>query len=586
MKSFFKTFFAALLAGIVLIGGGILLTIGLISALAMAGESTPVVPEKTILTVELSGPWYDRAVDNPIAALFGADNGGQDLSALTRALTAAATDDRIKAVYLRASGMGPGYTTAFEIRQALQTFKESGKPIYIYGTIYDQRSLLVGALADSVLIHPEGMAEWYGLGAQIPSFAGMLRKVGVEPQIIRATGNSFKSAVEPFFLDSISAENRMQTETLLTQIWDEMLAAIAKDRGLTEEALDSMATDLTIESAADLVKSGLADAQMQADEVLTLLGDKTGEADIRKVPMTTYQDYAATLAKGKYTGDKLAVIYAEGEIVFGEGSDDYSITTRRYVNALREARMDPKIKAVLLRVNSPGGSSLVSDLIAREIDLTAQEKPVIVSMGNVAASGGYYISTSAQKIFVSPTTITGSIGVFGTLFSAQELLNEKMGIRFDEVKTNPHAGLLVPDQPMSPAVAGYFQKMVDRTYATFIQRVAEGRNLPLEQVAEHAKGRVWTGSDALRHGLADTLGGLSDALKYAAQQGGLGDAYRVVELPEAEDPFARFTQTVKNLPEAWLREDLGPYGEVLNGFKSLNSADRVLMRMEYDLLIQ
>ena len=583
MRSFFTYFFASLLAGLALIVLSFFLLVGIAASAAFSGEGQVTVPQKAVMTIDLGGPWHDRVEEDPFMELFGGGEG--DLSATIKALEEAAADSRITCVYLRASGMGPGYTTAYELRAALRKFQESGKPVYVYGTLYDQRSMLVASLADSIFIHPEGMAEWFGISAQIPSYAAMLRKIGVKPEIIRATGNTFKSAVEPFFLDTISAENRLQTENLINQVWQNILATVGSDREIPVAVLDSLASNLSLGSSHDLIRTGLADALMHPDEVLSFLGSKTDEDDIREIPMISAGDYASTLSGGKYTGNKLAVVYAEGEITMGS-SGSYTITGTRFVNAIREARLDPKVSAVVVRVNSPGGSSLVSELIAREIDLTAKEKPVVVSMGNVAASGGYYIASSAEKIFVSPTTITGSIGVFGTLFSARELLNEKMGIRYDEVKTNPEAGLLVPDKDVSPAVMAYLQRMVDQTYATFIQRVAEGRNMPLEAVAEHAKGRVWTGMDALSVGLADTLGGLADAMAYAAQLGELPENYRVVALPKVEDPFAQFTNTLKTLPEAFLKQHLGEHGAVINGLKTLNGQDRVLMRMEYDLFLR
>ena len=427
-------------------------------------------------------------------------------------------------------------------------------------------------------MHPEGILELKGLAYQGMFFKNALEKLDVEAQIIRH--GKFKSAVEPFMLDKMSESNRVQTRGFLTSIWEDIKDEITEDRPLDVQEVNLIAENFLIQKANDAVKYKLIDKLMYKDELIDSLKSKlniTDSQDLNVVSLGNYKN--AKLEGKKYSKNKIAVIYATGEISGGEG-DNQSIGSEGLSKAIRKARKDDKIKAIVLRVNSPGGSALASETILREMALAKKEKTTVVSMGDVAASGGYYIACQADTIVANPTTITGSIGVFGVLFNAQNMMNNTLGINVDTVKTNSFADLGTPFRPLTTVERNIIQNSVENIYDTFISRVADGRNMTKNQVDEIGQGRVWSGRDALELGLVDVLGGLEKSIELAAEMAKLND-YRIVNLPKEKDPFQEILDEVMNgqIRNSILKKELGQFYPQFKEIQELRKMDDIQMRM-------
>ncbi|MCB9191841.1 MAG: signal peptide peptidase SppA [Flavobacteriales bacterium] len=590
MKQFFKFMFASAL-GLVL---GIFLLFGILAGIgASMGDKQKVeVKDNSVLHLKLDQQIQERGKDNPFGNLnagpFG-DQGALGLNDILSSLENAANDDKIKGIYLDVQSIPAGMATVEEIRNGLLKFKESGKWIVSYSEIYTQKAYYVVSVSDEIWLNPEGMLEWKGLGAQLMFMKGMFEKLEVEPQIIRY--GKFKSAIEPLILDKMSEANRMQTMTYLSDLWNKMLAGVAEGRGKTVAELDGYSQNATIQDADDALEYGLVDELLYKDQVIEKLREKMGITDedekVNYIGLGKYKD--APKAKGddddKATRkEKIAVIYAVGSIEGGNG-DDETIGSETISKEIRKAREDDKIKAIVLRVNSPGGSALASDVMWREIVLAKEVKPVVVSMGDVAASGGYYISCAADSIFAQPNTITGSIGVFGVLMNAQKMVNNKLGITIDTVKTNKFADLGTPFRPLTETERGIIQKGVNDIYTDFITKVAEGRGMKVADVDSIGQGRVWSGEDALEIGLVDRLGGIDDAIACAARMAEV-ENYRVLEFPEKKDPFQQMVEDLTGKgEEALLKHRLGSYYEYVKDVEELMNMEGVQARLPYQIYI-
>lgn len=532
-----------------------LLVIVLVSIAGLSDKPVRVEPN-TILHIKLDKRILDRASESPFENFDKFTGEFEDQLGLKKDildnLKKAKTDEKIKGIFLDLELVSAGMATLDEIRTALLDFKTSGKFIYAYSEIYSQKAYYIASVADSVFIYPEGVLEFRGLSTQIAFLKGLLEKLEVEPQIIRGKNNKFKSAVEPFFLDKMSDANREQTSKYVGAIWNHIVKGISESRNISADELKLIADSLRIRKAADAVKYKLADASVYKDEMLEKLREKTGAEDEKKIKFITLKKYSRAGKEnkeeeeendgaGKFKKDKIAVIYAQGGIESGKG-DNETIGSERISEAIRKARKDEKVKAIVLRVNSPGGSALASDVIWREAGLAKKVKPVIVSMGDVAASGGYYISCNADTILASPVTITGSIGVFGVLPNAQKFFNNKLGITFDGVKTNAYSDMGTNiTRPLTPEEFSIIQDEVDDIYSDFIGKVSDGRRISREQVDSIGQGRVWSGTDAKNIGLIDEFGGLEKAIEIAAAKAGITD-YRISHLPAKKDPFEQIMQ--------------------------------------------
>lgn len=526
------------------------------------------VKENSILRITLSENISERTADNPFEDfdfMSLENNSSVGLKEIIATIAKAKDDQNIKGIYLDVSSVSGGLTTIEEIRNALLDFKKSNKFIYAYSEIYTQKAYYLASVADSIYLNPAGLLELKGFNAQYMFFKGALDKLEIEPQIIRV--GSFKSAVEPYMQTQMSDSNRLQTNVFMGSIFNHMIANIADARKLNVDTVKNIAVELKVRSAEDAVTHKLADALRYKDEVLTTLMKASNRSSIKDLNFIDLKKYIKS-AKASVSTDKnkIAVIYANGEIVGGEGNENI-IGSERISRAIRQARLDDQVKAVVLRVNSPGGSALASDVMWREIVLTKKVKPVIVSMGDVAASGGYYIACAADVIVAEPTTITGSIGVFGILFNAQKFFNNKLGITFDQVKTGKYADLGDYTRALTESERYIIQNEVNRIYEDFTQKVALGRNMPIEKVKNIAEGRVWSGIDAKRIGLIDEFGNTDTAIAIAAKKAKLS-SYRVISLPEIEDPIKKLMRNLSAeakiyfMPEEY--KALLPYAKTLD----------------------
>ena len=532
MKNFFSTVLAVFTAFI----ASFLLLIGLLVIASITSEDpTPKVGENTLLRISLNGTLEDRSTEDPLAGIDALVLGMEapkvlGLNSFMEGLEYAATDDRVKGILLDQSAFAAGYGALEEFTEYLNEFKEiSGKPIYSYGEYYTQKGAAISAFADSTILHPGGIFELRGIGTASTYYKDFFDKFGIEPLVVRGTGNKFKSAVEPYIASEMSDENRLQLTTLLTQFWD-FIGQSFENKGIDREKLDVAANDFIGMDADACLEAGLVDALGYREDVIDHFESKYDLLD--------WSDYATQLPVSK-SRDRIAVIYANGSIGNGSG-DENTIGTKNIVKALRKADENSRVKAIVLRVNSPGGSALTSDIIHHTIaDI---EKPLIVSQGNYAASGGYYISCNADAIFTNSTTITGSIGIFMSLFTAEELMTQTLGLKVEEVQTHPMANF--PNLAKHPDSAQYaiLQRMIDRGYADFTGKVASGRKMEMDYLLPLCGGRVWTGKDAVDNALADLEGNLSDAIAYAAKQAGI-EEYKLYELPTVEDGLQRYLKS-------------------------------------------
>lgn len=589
MKTFFGSFFGAI-TGIII--ATIIALIVVFVAIGSAFDSDPVIKIKdnSILHLNLNGPIAERANKEqlPNFASLG-DERPVGLDQILSAIRKSAKDERIKGIYLEGSMCGAGMATVEEIREALKTFKASKKFIVSYGEIYTQKGYYLSSVADEIIIHPEGGMEFKGLSAQVMFFKKMLEKLEINVQIFRH--GKFKSAVEPFDLEKMSPANREQTMTYIGSLWYTMLKGIEQERKIPLATLDEIATQLKVRKSQDAVTLKLMDKTAYYDEVLELLKKKSGAE--KKVQLVTLNRYAKSpLVKEEEeenkSKNKIAIIYAVGSIESGEG-DDETIGSDRIAKAIRQAREDSTIKAVVLRVNSPGGSALASDVMWREVVLCKKVKPVVVSMGDVAASGGYYISCAADVIVAQPNTITGSIGVFGLIPNIENMLKNQVGVTVDTVNTNPHADMGTLLRPVNAMEGEVIQQGVEDVYTTFITRVAEGRKMKTADVDSIGQGRVWSGSDAQKIGLVDSLGGLRDAIRIAARLAKVGDDYRLKKLPVMKSPFENFLKDGgAEVQQAYVNRELGTLRNEYQQFmraKLLLTTKGIHARMPYDVVI-
>jgi protease-4 len=586
MRQFFKFLFASML-GFVL--GSILLIfilVGMISAAvnSLDDEQVTEVKSNSMLFLDFEKPIVDRASKNPFENInfntFESEPSA-GLNTILENLRKAKTDKNIKGIYMELSTINTGIATVEEIRNALLDFKKSGKPIISYSEVYTQKSYYLASVADKVYMNPQGAMELKGLGAEIMFYKGLLDKIEVETQVIRH--GRFKSAVEPFILDKMSNDNRLQTRGFMQSIWNFMLNNIATSRKLSFEELNTLTNNFSIREPEDAIKYKLIDKLVYKDEVLEELKTLTGKTKKEDSPqLITLSKYSKSpnIEKMSLKDPQIAIIYASGEIESGEGASD-KIGSETVSKAIREARLNDKIKAIVLRVNSPGGSALASEVIWREAELANKVKPVVVSMGDVAASGGYYISAASRKIFASQNTITGSIGVFGLIFNAQKMLNNKLGITIDTVKTNRLSDFGSMSRPLTAEEKQIFQQGVEKVYDTFTKRVANGRKMEQANVDSIGQGRVWSGVEAKNIGLVDEFGGLNDAIAAAAKIANL-NKYRTVELPKQKDPFKEILAELGNEAETkYLNYKLGDEAKYFNKAQELLKMQGIQTRLPY-----
>jgi len=544
-----------------------------------------VVSENTVLSLTFDQPIFDRTSNNPFEnidfATFKATN-LIGLNDIIKNIRKAKTDNRIKGIYLDLSTIDAGIATVEEIRNALIDFKKSKKFIISYGEVYTQKAYYLASVSDKIYMNPEGILDFKGLNAQVMFIKGALQKLEIEPQVIRH--GKYKSAIEPLILDKMSDASKEQTLTFINSIWEVMIKNISESRNISITELNDIADSLKTQNPEDAVNCKLIDKLMYKDEVLSDLRYRLGIKENKKINMISllkYKDVPENL-KPKHSKNKIAVIFATGDIISGEG-DERSIGSEKLSETIRDARNDSSIKAIVLRINSPGGSALASEVIWREVYLTSKIKPIVASMGDVAASGGYYIACAANKIIASPNTITGSIGVFGILPNMKGLFNNKLGITFDNVKTNKYADLGDISRPLNESEMLVIQNSIERIYKTFITHVADGRKMTIAQIDSIGQGRVWSGLDAKRIGLIDDFGGLDKAIVLAASFAKL-DNYKLIDLPKQKDPFSQIVeQLTGNVKINLISNELGDGYKYYEYIKSLTKMSGVQARLPYNI---
>ena len=570
--SFGKIFLAALLA---VVAGSILLTIFwgvLLSGFStmMMPKTVTSVPKSAILHIDFNEDIVEAPSKDPMA-MFDIQsmntNSELTLYKALRAIEFAASDERIKGIYINIDGAGSASLTSLEeLRAAIEAFKQSGKFVVAYNEVYSQMIYYFCSVADKVYIQPEGSFDWKGLALDNMFYKGLIDKLGIEVTIFRPTACKYKSAVEPFFLTKMSDANRAQNQQMANTIWGVVTETVSKARGISVEELNELADNLSVSLPAEAVKYKFVDGVLYADQVEELF---TSEYGIEKPKFVSLGKYASSLVPNvkKAAAPKIAIVYAQGEIVDGRGSKDqiYGYTLAETINKMAD---DDDVKAVVLRVNSPGGSALASDIIWREMTLLQQKKPVIVSMGSYAASGGYYISAPADAIVANKFTLTGSIGVFGMVPSFGKALERNLGVTIDGVTTNKNSNMGNGFVPFTEQAHQSIMRGVDRVYERFTSLVAEGRNLTIEKVLDIAEGRVWTGVEGQQNGLVDTNGGLNAALAIAVDKSGLGDNFQIVEVKEELSGIMAILQNM-NVRISKIFAPRGEFAEFYNRYQQL-----------------
>ena len=572
--------------------------ISILSILSLAGMminegmSSPI-KDNSILKINLSGTMQERAESNPLAMIMGEEAEGIALDNALTALDKAAKNEKVKGVYIEAGILGSSPAMAQELRQAIVKFKKSGKWVIAYGDRYSKMSYYIASAADEVLLNPSGSVDFSGMASTLMFFKETLAKLGVKMQVFKV--GTYKSAVEPYICTEMSDANREQISSYLGDVWSQVLKDVSKSRKRSEASLNSLADTLTVIAKAETsVEGGLVDRLCYIDEVKETLRKKMSldDDDDDELIFTTIDDMAKSESLDDKVDDQVAVYYAYGEIVDiaaqGGFSQEHQIVGSKMVNDLQQLRKDDDIKAVVIRVNSPGGSAYASEQIWREITLLKKEKPVVVSMGGLAASGGYYISCPANKIYAENTTLTGSIGIFGMIPDASELITDKLGVRFDGVKTNKMSDLGANlGRPFNEAESAMLQSMVEDGYDLFTRRVAEGRGIPQDSVKVIGEGRVWTGRQGLKIGLVDKIGNLEDAISAASKLAKLKE-YRAVPYPQDdENPFtAMFNKSKSGYLDSQIRETLGEYYSGYSIYKNLHNMNPIQARMPFDVVIK
>jgi protease-4 len=585
MKQFFKFMFASMAGFFLMFIIFFFIMIGILMSVAsLSKKEIVIVPKNTVLQLKFNEVIPDRSSNNPFETInffsFQVSN-PTGLNEILKSIKKAETDENIKGIYLDLSSVPSGIATVEEIRNALLDFKKSGKFIISYAEVYTQKAYYLASVADSIYLNPEGIVEFKGLNGEVMFYKGLLEKLSVDIQIIRH--GKFKSAVEPFVLDKMSDANKEQTLKYLSSIWNHLLDGISDSRKISKDDLNMIADSFRVQKAADAVTNKLADRLVYKDELLALLRTKLGIGEKDKISLMSITKYVNAPDKSKKitkSKNKIAIIYALGQIESGKG-DDKTIGSDRISEAIRIARLDSTVKAIVFRVNSPGGSALASDVIWREIALAKKVKPVVASMGDVAASGGYYISCAATKIIADPSTITGSIGVFGMVPNLKGLFNEKLGITFDNVKTNNYADFGTVSRALTISEKDIYQKDVENIYLTFIKHVAEGRNMSTDQVDSIGQGRVWSGADAKNIGLIDEFGGLDTAILIAAKLAKIED-YKIMSLPIQKDPFRQLIESLSGgSDDAFLKKELGDAYEYYQYILDVKNMKGVQARLPY-----
>lgn len=584
--NFFKTFLASCLGSLIALGVLVFILIFVFAAAVsnLSNDSTQtVIGDNSVLHLKLNGRITQMETEDPFEGLPipGAEEQSIGLLPLKNALEHAKTDPLIRGIYLDVSMFQGGYSVAKEIRESIIDFRNSGKWVIAYSEMYSEASYYVASSADKVFLNPEGEIEFNGLAVEVSFFKKMFDKLEIKPEIFRV--GDFKSAVEPFFLDKMSDANRLQLKELIDEINNTTLKDVAESRKINLEEVKKISSQMLITSPLDAKKYKLVDSLVYYDVVLSELRGKLGLGKTAKIPFVKYSKYKKSFTAPSSSNNEIAVIVAEGDIMPGKAQDGV-IGSDTFAEELRKARTNDKVKAIVVRINSPGGSALASDVMWHEVRLASKEKPVIASMSNYAASGGYYLAMGCDTIVAEPNTITGSIGVFSVLFDLSSFLDKKIGITFDEVKTGEAGNMVTFTRPLTAIEKSVWQKKTDHIYEGFTSKAAEGRKMSVEKLRSVASGRVWSGTQAKEKGLVDVIGGFDAAVKIAAESAGIGNDYKIKLYPKQKTFLAQWLQDLEeNAKVKMLRQELGDGYETLKQAKDLQRYQGAQARMPFGM---
>ena len=582
MLKFLRNLLAVLVGLTIFTVIGLVFIVGFIGSFSTSKDSPVSISNKSVLKIVFNEPVRERSEDNPFSD-FGVPGGGIGIIDLKEMLRRAKTDDRIKGVYLQLNIMPAGFGSVEEIRDALIDFKKSGKFVYAYGEFFSEGAYYLASVSDKIFLNPSGLLEFNGLSSRVMFLKGTLEKLDIQPYIFRV--GEFKSAVEPYFLDKMSDSSRLQTTSFLNSMYDHYLQKVSEARKLDLAQLRAVSDSMLVRNAEDALKYQLVTDVGYYDEVENLIKTKIGIDKKEKIDFISLDRYER--AGGGSPGsskNKIAVIVAQGDIVSGRGGND-NIGGDKIAEEIRKARMDKDVKAIVLRINSPGGSALASDVIWREVHLTKGKKPIIASMSDLAASGGYYMAMECDTIVAHPNTITGSIGVFGILMNIQNFMKNKLGITFDGVKTGQFSDLGNPTRPLTDVEKQIIQSEVEKIYDDFIKKAAEGRKMTPDSLKRLASGRVWSGAEAKERGLVDVLGGLDDAIIIAAKAAKIEKDYKVRYYPAQKDFFEQIVSTFggDDAKEKMLQKELGEFYPFVKTIKRLKEMEKIQARMPFDI---
>lgn len=590
MNQFFKTFFACLLA---IVASSILsffFWILMLTSIISFSEETYTVGSNSILKIDLAADISDNptinSVDNFDFTNFKINKPVSLLEAISL-IEKAGEDPRISGILINSSLISPISTSSlYELRRAISDFRTaSSKFVISYGDIYTQGAYYLASVSDKIYMNPQGGMDWSGMSSTVMFYKGLFDKLGIEPEIVRH--GKFKGAVEPFLMDKMSPENRLQMEQIIGSVWGYIVKEIGDSRSIDSAKLQQLANDMSAIRPQAAMENGLIDDLYYKDQLITEMSKLTGEDEPRTISLSQYQTANSSAGKGNIlANDQIAVVYAQGEIIdVGNSLQTGSIVGNSLAAEIRKIREDDDTKAMVLRVNSPGGSVLASDIIWREVELTQKVKPVIISMGEYAASGGYYISCPADQIVTTPTTITGSIGVFGIMFNLEKAAREKLGITVDVVRTNPMADAGGMFRALTPAERLIMQNSIDSTYVRFVNLVAQGRHISYEKVDDMASGRVWSGLQAIDNGLADKIGTIQDAINMAAEKAATTD-YRIKTYPENDDSFGSLLKSVTSISTKYIKEVVGITPEIDQVKQAIEKHQGIKAKLPYDIKLK
>jgi protease-4 len=580
--NFFKTFLASCLGAMVAFVVLVCLLIGFFSALISSDDNLVEVADNSVLHLKLNYPISEIEIENPFEGLPipGADEGSMGLLSLKNSISHAKNDPAIKGIYLEVSWFQNGYAVAKEIRESILDFRKSGKWVVAYSEQFSESSYYLASAADNVYLHPEGDIEFNGLSVEVSFFKRLFDKLEIKPEIFRV--GDFKSAVEPFFLDKMSDANRLQLKELIDGINNSTKSEIAESRKIDFNEIKKIADGMLVTNPQDAKNYKLVDSLYYFDQVQSNLRSRLGLKKNEKITFVKYNKYKKSFIESSTSKNEIAVIVAEGEIVSGRSRDGV-VGSETIAEELRKARTNSKVKAIVFRINSPGGSALASDVMWREVRLAAKEKPIIASMSHLAASGGYYIAMGCDSIVAEPSTITGSIGVFSVLFDLSNFLDKKVGITFDEVKTGDVGELVTVTRPLTPFEKSVWQKRTDKIYEGFTSKAADGRHMDVEQLRKVASGRVWTGAQAKEKGLVDVLGGFDDAVNIAVKKAGIEGDYKLKYYPIQKNFFAQWLQGMEeNAKVNSLKEELGEGYATYEQLKRVQRLQGTQARLPFD----